>query len=344
MPEDSLSKRYGAKILPKEEVINLLQKIYDSYDEIYANTGERYEKIECRDDLGKVKLRNPRPYTSAKKIFFLPTQELFGYRKSNGDWEIEDYLEKKRIAILGMCACDVRGLQRLDLYFKECEDPYYWERRNNSFIVGSTCLNSLESCFCNNFGGLSNEDLQYDLWITDIGRYYLIEVGSEEGMKFVEGLEDASAEHFNAKERIIREIEAEMGPVYSKEKIVRAFSLKTGDILWRELKERCLACGKCNFVCPSCHCFTIYDDISLDGNEGKRIRKWDSCHLWTFAVVAGRHNFREDLESRVRYRIYDKFYYPYERYGVFQCVGCGRCYDVCSADIDLREVLRRLVE
>lgn len=332
------------KIVKKSDLINIIKEIVRDYEISYIHDGNNYTKIQNIEDVENLRIGYPRPYTSSKKIVFPSYETLYEYYKQDSDWIINDTLRVENIAVIGITACDLRGLQKLDLYFKEYEDSYYWAKRNNIFIVGSTCTRSMESCYCSYFEGISNKDLIYDLWITDIGSHYLVEIGSKKGEKYVSDREEASEEHVTRKERIIEEVEKTMGKVPDKNKIFRAFSLKTQDPLWKELKSRCLGCGKCNLVCPTCHCFNIKDETSIDGNCGKRVRTWDSCHLWSFSLVAGNHNFRGDLESRVKYRIYDKFYYPQERYSTFQCVGCGRCYDVCSADIDLREVIWRLIE
>lgn len=335
---------YG-KLIKKSDFINIVKNIAKDYETTYIHNGLAYSPIGEERDIEDLKIGFPRPYTSARKIVFPPQEILYEYRKeSNNDWTIYDPLRYEHIALIGVTACDLRGLQKLDLYFREYEDSYYWAKRNNLFVVGSTCLKPTESCYCSYFEGLSNKDLNYDLWVTDIGTWLLVEVGSEKGKKYVADYENATQEHHNIKEKIIKDVENAMGKVPDKTKIFRAFGKKFQDPMWKELKSRCFACGKCNSVCPTCHCFNVIDEISLDGNYGKRIRKWDSCHLWSFSLVAGNHNFRGDLESRVKYRIYDKFYYPQERYSTFQCVGCGRCYDVCSADIDLREVIWRMIE
>jgi Fe-S oxidoreductase len=117
---------------------------------------------------------------------------------------------------------------------------------------------------------------------------------------------------------------------------------KFEDELWKEYAEKCVLCGACNFVCPTCHCFTIKDDTNLRGTEGKRIRRWDSCHFKNFALIAGGLNFRGERNSRVKNRLYDKLCYSPQKYGVYSCVGCGRCIRSCPAKIDIREIAKKI--
>ena len=103
--------------------------------------------------------------------------------------------------------------------------------------------------------------------------------------------------------------------------------------VWEKLGERCLACGSCTMVCPTCTCFDVQDSVEFNLEDGVRCRVWDSCQLGLFATVAGGHNFRAQRSSRVRHRFLRKGKYQREAYGVAGCVGCGRCAAACLAHI-----------
>ena len=105
---------------------------------------------------------------------------------------------------------------------------------------------------------------------------------------------------------------------------------------------KCVSCGNCTAVCPTCYCFDIYDDVELDMSGGERKRTWDSCQLEEFAVVAGGENFRKERSSRQRHRYYRKFNYSVEKYNKYFCTGCGRCSRACMAGIELKETLNSL--
>ena len=103
--------------------------------------------------------------------------------------------------------------------------------------------------------------------------------------------------------------------------------------IWAEQARKCLSCGSCNLVCPTCYCFDVKDDVDISLKTGNRYRTWDGCVLEDFAKVAGDENFREERLQRYRHRFYRKGMYLYDKYGQIACVGCGRCASACLPDI-----------
>ena len=112
--------------------------------------------------------------------------------------------------------------------------------------------------------------------------------------------------------------------------------------LWEDIHQRCLGCGVCTYLCPTCYCFDIQDIPSGHG-QGTRIRSWDSCMFSSFTLQASGHNPRSSLKQRLRQRIMHKFNYFVENYGVLGCVGCGRCIKNCPAGIDIREIIQHIL-
>lgn len=113
--------------------------------------------------------------------------------------------------------------------------------------------------------------------------------------------------------------------------------------IWEELRNQCLGCGVCTYVCPICHCFSTEDRVGLDG-KCSRCRKWDACTLPGFAKISGGHSFRPTIKERYYNWFYHKFVRAYLEYGKPQCVGCGRCKKYCPAKIDIQEVLKRILD
>jgi sulfhydrogenase subunit beta (sulfur reductase) len=109
--------------------------------------------------------------------------------------------------------------------------------------------------------------------------------------------------------------------------------------VWEELGARCLSCGACSIVCPTCYCFDVQDEVRLGTRAGERVRTWDSCLFKTHALVAGGENFRESRASRVKFRFYHKQRGFVAEYGRPSCVGCGRCAAACPAGIDIVSVI-----
>ena len=114
--------------------------------------------------------------------------------------------------------------------------------------------------------------------------------------------------------------------------------------VWKEVAEKCLGCGTCNLLCPTCYCFDVRDEVELSIDEGKRERFWDGCMLNSFAEVAGGENFREKLSNRTRHRLHRKFKYLTDATGEIYCVGCGRCTCYCPADISIVEITNKLID
>ena len=315
---------------------------------VYAPVAEeptRFAKLSSPRDICILPNRTER---SLKGIFFPPEERIYAWRRNNGGIEIRDLLKKgERKIVLGARGCDVRAIMILDRYMMdEFHDPYYMAERD-AIIIGMTCEYPRDSCFCTAFGGMIPEI--YDLWLTDIGEYYLVQVGSDEAGELISLGEFVlpSKEDIERAERKIRRIEEEIAKrsrinLCETKRCSQNIKRRAEHPMWEELGSICLCCGKCNFVCPTCHCFDIRDVVSMDGSHGERVRVWDSCHLYEYARTSA-ENFREGRDSRVRYRIYDKFVYPVMRYGTYACTGCGRCTDVCPAGIDIKEVLRGLI-
>lgn len=287
------------------------------------------------------------------KRFFFPEKEiLFVYKVKADGVEIHDKLEELkslRQVIIGIRPCDITGLLVLDKIFTRMfKDPYYIARRKNTLVIGLTCNEPAEYCFCvfTNSGPLLKEG--FDLLLTDLGDRYLVEVGTEKGSNVVRFNPDifskAGERDLREREEIIREvaerIKAQKLPDFTSlyDFMRRNFNSK----IWEKYGRKCLACGKCNFTCPTCHCFDVFDDPDLSLKSGKRIRVWDSCHFISFTRVASGEIFRRERTSRVKQRIYHKLCYSVDEIGIISCVGCGRCIDVCSAGIDVREVVREL--
>ena len=107
--------------------------------------------------------------------------------------------------------------------------------------------------------------------------------------------------------------------------------------LWERLAKKCVTCGTCTYVCPTCHCFDISQENRM--RDGERFRSWDSCMFSSYTLMAGKHNPRADKMPRVRQRFLHKLCFFEDRYGRSLCVGCGRCVEKCPVALDITELI-----
>lgn len=283
------------------------------------------------------------------KKYFMPQREKIMDFKEEGDVKENCYIEGEKIAVFGVHTCDLSGLQCLNIVFNDKPvDHNFLMRKENLFIIGLEC-----NKYCDEYAScaLVNAHLPnggYDLFFTDIGDKFVINVNTQDGEDFVESIKLPQASTKDMSE--LEKIREEKKKVFKNEidvepsKIPQIFEKSYNSKVWEEVANKCLSCGNCTNVCPTCYCFDMEDTLNLDLKSGERIRKWDSCQFETFAKVAGGENFREERSMRQRHRVYRKFKFPVDKFNRFFCTGCGRCSRTCMAGINLKEILVKLAE
>jgi sulfhydrogenase subunit beta (sulfur reductase) len=244
----------------------------------------------------------------------------------------------------GAHACDIHALKILDLLFLSgYVDPYYAANRKNLLVVGHGCWPD-ERCFCDSLE-TSTADDGFDLALTPLEGRYLVTVATSKGDDVVRSnralFDVATAGDIRDYLTRLRDRRAAFKLRLDVSDLPYVLEMKKDDPVWDELAGRCLCCGSCSMVCPTCSCFNVADRIEEDGTAS-RIRTWDSCLYRDYAVVAGGHNFRADRSDRVRTRYYHKQEAFVREFGMPSCVGCGRCIENCPTGIDVVEVFRHV--
>jgi sulfhydrogenase subunit beta (sulfur reductase) len=282
-----------------------------------------------------------------KKAFLPPRETLLRFQTDRG-LQLEAQDESRPTVLLGIHTCDLHAMGLLDRVFREgLTDQHYARRRELTCVVSLECLRPCTSqAFCKSMGTLGLPEA-FDLHLTDIGEEYVADVGSEKGAALLAGLHsvrDASAGDLGQLERVMSTKWSSFSYAleFDAAELPGLLSLARDSDLWRELGERCLACGACTLVCPTCHCFDVQDETDFSLQAGRRTRVWDSCQLPLFARVSGGHDFREGQAARLRHRFFRKGKYQVEAYGLTGCVGCGRCAQACLVHISPVEVFNEL--
>ncbi|MBL7160814.1 MAG: 4Fe-4S dicluster domain-containing protein [Candidatus Aenigmarchaeota archaeon] len=267
-------------------------------------------------------------YFPLKEYFFPPKEVLFHFSKKGVSAPVKR--AEKRI-FFGVRRCDLAAIQRQDLVFiKQQKDPYYAKRRENSLLIGYHCNTPPSSyCFC---GSMGLEDF-YDLMFFDRGSHFLVHAKTAAGQSL------AKNKFFNKTPRKITDKERRIRTRALKKDISQLYNNKG----WKPLAKRCLSCAACTELCPTCYCYEIRDEPSIEGPyKGKRCRSWSSCQLKDFTRVAEGHVFREKREERFKHRIYHQIQYFKERNKINLCTGCGRCVAGCPARIDWVKAVNRM--
>jgi len=338
------------KILAKKSFAQWLKKL-ESYD-IYAPAkDEDLWSFKIIENLERIDPDYSQTALSPKKIIF-PQREVFlKFNTNEKGLEVEEVLpEEKPSIIFGVRPCDARALTLTDSVFGgDFEDPYYWRRRNSTTLVGLGCNTAPSpNCFCLSVNGSPHSKDGLDMLMTDLGEKYFAESLTEKGDKLINLAKNIFEGPKPADKKEVEKIRSESEKKIKRQiKEVKKISTKLKGMFespfWDEESLSCIRCGVCTYLCPTCHCFDINDEVTSSSPlKGERVRTWDNCQFPDFTMHSSGHNPRPDRASRLRQRIFHKFQYFVERYQNYLCTGCGRCVSKCPVGIDIIEVLDKV--
>ncbi|MEV6944324.1 4Fe-4S dicluster domain-containing protein [Streptomyces sp. NPDC051172] len=252
-------------------------------------------------------------------------------------------------AFLGVRPCDLRAIAIQDrvLTGGRYEDTGYGKRRRGALLIAAECTEPGATCFCISTGGGPAADPGYDLALTEVvdeaGHRFLVRVGSEEGARLLEQVPHHGAD-------LVTEATARASVDAARDRMGRSLppvdlrSLMGASLdaeRWNDVAERCLTCGNCTMVCPTCFCTTTEEVTDLTGDHTERWQRWDSCFDLDFSYLHG-GSVRHSPRSRYRQWLTHKLSTWHDQFDTTGCVGCGRCIAWCPAGIDITEEVAAL--
>ncbi len=335
------------KYIKKDQVKNFLGKAAQSSQLIAPIQSDSVVTFRPVSSADAVVLDYQNGAIPAKDLFFPQSEKMFSYNVKSPSWDIKEAEGVPERVLFGVRPCDVKSLLLLDKVFDEVfRDNYYLDKRNKTTIVAVSCNDCRHTCFCGAFGIAPDSSEGADVLFTDLGDKYFVEVVTEKGEKLVAAAKDlftdddgngAAAKAKATENAKTKQMQITLDGV--KEKLDNMWD---SDI-WEKESLRCIGCGTCTYVCPTCHCFDIVD-FNDQGAEGYRYRCWDSCQFANFTRAAGGHQPRPSKKERIRQRFLHKLRYFVDRYGETGCVGCGRCLEKCPVNLDIAQIINKVKE
>nr|WP_084154033.1 4Fe-4S dicluster domain-containing protein [Maridesulfovibrio frigidus] len=260
--------------------------------------------------------------------------------------DVKETIPTTTYVVFGGRPCDARGFTMFDRVYLDGDyvDAYYKARRENTCFITLTCEKGETTCFCNAVGSGPSDSDGSDLLITPVADGYYIECVSKKGEGLLasslltdgDSMEAEATKYKEAADASMNEAPDFTG---SPEKLLAVFD---NPGFWEEMSDKCISCGACTYLCPTCYCFNITDEAN--GLQGTRIRSWDNCMSAMFTSEASGHNPRPAKANRLKNRVGHKFsYYPDIHGGVISCCGCGRCIKSCPVGVDIREMVKSAI-
>lgn len=326
----------GYCILEKETLFRRLADAYDIYAPV-VKQGEgcfsdtdviRYDRVHSFEEIEWER----RSDYSFKEALLPINETLFYFTESR----MEEAEPPKKPAIIFLRSCDLHALKRLDtIYLKNGAEDFYYKRRRE--LVKFALMGCSETCgsgFCVSMGTNRADNYDFSLKLTE--EAVLVDCRDESMRELFAG---CSAGEQDVKPDFVTE---------NKEKVRLPQHISNEsftDEIWKEYGSRCIGCGRCNFVCPTCTCYTMQDIFYLDNQKaGERRRVWASCQVDGYTDIAGGISFRKTQADRMRFKVMHKIHDYEKRFGYPMCVGCGRCDAVCPEYISYSNLVNRLAK
>jgi formate hydrogenlyase subunit 6/NADH:ubiquinone oxidoreductase subunit I len=333
------------RLVRKDSLEKLFDILKQNSKTIYAPS-EKNGKITFRtaENFGAIATGFVQTTESSKDAAFPRVEKLLDYSKNKEGMSVKgiEFNDIPEVIVWGVRPCDAIGVSELSAIFNwDYKDEIYNNRLSKVTVFGFSCSKADDYCFCTSVGGNPGNTAGSDILFTQMGEDgdYLAEIITDKG-QFIVTIAPALFEKTEVaeKEKYLAQIPVRFNHEEIRKKLDKFFESKE----WVDQSMRCLGCGACAYVCPTCACFDIQDESH--GKKGSRLRCWDSCGFSHFTLHTSGHNPRDVQSARWRQRIMHKFSYMPERLSVYGCTGCGRCSRACPVDMNILENLISIQE
>ena len=276
-----------------------------------------------------------------KPLLFAPEEPLWRAQRTEKGFAIEGLLPPAMpIAVIGVRACDLAALKIQDKIFLQGEyvDPYYARRRESLFLIAVNCTHSAATCFCASTGDGPRAESGFDIALTELEDGYVAVAGSAAGVSVLAELQLAvsASDQIKAADNAVMQAAAAQTRSLPGRNLRDALFANLYHDRWEDVAARCLSCGNCTLVCPTCFCHSEADVPALDGNSSIHQRQWDSCFSQGHAYIHGMQ-LRPEIRHRYRQWMTHKLGSWHDQFDSSGCVGCGRCITWCPVGIDITE-------
>lgn len=336
------------KLIAKTDIVNVLRDWSKDYSILSPVNKPQGDCVFDKFDPAAFTLEYRKPSMPPKSSFLPQSEVIFTVEDGN----FKPVFSDKKLLLFGIRSCDMMGiLQSRSFYSRDQQDPYFKARADQTVTVVHACSwPQNETCFCTTTHSGPYAKKGFDLQLFDMGNDFLVEIGSETGKALISSKAFADFNVPDAEERMHRVKHMAHNSIPIVPEVPEAMDLMKGSLsnegLWEELGRKCISCGGCVYVCPSCTCFNVVDRKNAP-ESGERIRTWDTCLYGGFTNEASGHNPRGTQALRLKRRHEHKLLYfnaTDNQDALCGCVGCGRCSDFCPVHIGTLEVATAIVE
>ncbi len=283
-----------------------------------------------------------------KPWFFKPHETLWQLNLNKTPPQYQAIIPKEqKKAFIGVRACDLAALQLQDQHF--LQDKYlhqqYHANRQQSIFIAVHCAAPSTNCFCTSTEDGPECSQGFDIVMTELESGFILQGENTFSQKLIDHLpvETVSKQSWQEQDDILKRAKQKIQRAFNPEKVAKKLQQRLHDNIWQDIAEKCLACGNCTLVCPSCFCSKQGDEMPLAGNKVEHIQYWDSCFSEQHSYLGG-IVIHQNIADRYKQWINHKLNWWFEQYGRSGCVGCGRCISWCPTGIDFFQQARALTE